>query len=116
MLKTVFTDIKAVLVEPADSPLISTGKAGPHKIQGIGPNFVPKVLDKSVVDHIETAAYNDAVAMVRKLARTEGILVGISSGAAVDIAVKYAEKHGCDVIVVAPDTGERYLSVDGVFQ
>lgn len=116
ILKNAFTDLKSVLVEPADSPLISTGKAGPHKIQGIGPNFIPGTLDKSVVDKIETAKFDDAVKMVQKLARTEGILVGISSGAAIDIAVKYAEEHNCDVIVIAPDTGERYLSIEGLFQ
>ena len=104
---------KAIAVEPADSPVLSGGKAGPHKIQGIGAGFVPNVLRIDLVDEIIKVTNEDAGIMARKLAREEGILVGISSGAATWAALEIArrpENEGKLVVVVLPDTGERYLS------
>ena len=107
------SDIRIVAVEPKDSPLLSEGKAGPHKIQGIGANFIPEVLDKSYIDEIVTVSAEEAFDCGRKIARTEGILVGISSGAVLAAAVKLASRHeysGKKIAVVLTDTGERYLS------
>ena len=104
---------KAIAVEPMDSPVLSGGKAGPHKIQGIGAGFVPNVLQIDLVDEIIKVTNEDAGIMARKLAREEGILVGISSGAATWAALEIArrpENEGKLVVVVLPDTGERYLS------
>lgn len=106
-----------VAVEPADSPLLSAGKAGPHKIQGIGANFIPETLDQNIYDEIFAAKHADAVAFVREIAQKEGLLVGISSGAAVSAAIeiaKHPEYEGKTIVVVLPDTGERYLST-GIF-
>ena len=106
-----------VAVEPADSPLLSQGKAGPHGIQGIGANFVPEALDRTVYDEVRTVETADATAMAREIARTEGILVGISSGAAVSAALALAKQPayaGKTIVVMLPDTGERYLST-GIF-
>lgn len=102
-----------VAVEPADSPLLSKGVAGPHKIQGIGANFVPKTMDTTIFDELQTVTTEEAFSFGKEIARLEGLLVGISSGAAVSIAAKIAarpEFEGKNIVVVLPDTGERYLS------
>ncbi len=104
---------KVVLVEPADSPVISEGRAGGHRIQGIGPNFVPEVLDRSVVDEVIPVQFDDAIAVARELATREGILAGMSAGAAVWAALQIAarpEAAGKRIVVIVPDSGERYLS------
>ena len=115
-LKEQNPNIHVIAVEPADSPLITQGKAAPHKIQGIGANFIPANFDRSVCDEVAVATYEDAVRFARLLASREGVLVGISSGAALSAAVEYAKKHAPDdpIVVLLPDTGERYLSA-GLF-
>ncbi|HOX33236.1 MAG TPA: cysteine synthase A [Spirochaetales bacterium] len=103
----------AVAVEPLDSPVLSGGQPGPHKIQGIGAGFVPKVFNRGAIDEIIQARHEDAGAVARKLAREEGILVGISSGAALWAALELAKRpanRGKTIVVILPDTGERYLS------
>jgi cysteine synthase len=105
--------VRAIAVEPADSPVISGGKSGPHKIQGIGAGFVPKNLDTSLLTGVETVTNEDAFAWARRLAHEEGILVGISSGANIAAAVRVAslpENHGKVIVTFAPSFGERYLS------
>jgi len=107
--------IQVVAVEPADSPVLSGGKPGPHKIQGIGAGFVPKVLNSKVLDKIVKVENEEAFAMARRLAKEEGLLVGISSGAAAHAAVELAglpENEGKTIVVILPDTGERYLSTE----
>ena len=112
-LKSRNKDIRIVAVEPATSPLLSTGKAGPHRIQGIGANFVPENFNRDVVDEIITVTDEDAFTAGREIARKEGLLVGISSGATLHAAVELAkrrENYGKTIVALLPDTGERYLS------
>ena len=110
-LKEYKPEIISVAVEPESSPLLSKGTAGPHRIQGIGANFIPENFDRNVVDEIYTVSDNDAIATAKQLATKEGILCGISSGAAMYAAIKTAEKHSDkNIVVILPDTGERYLS------
>ena len=112
-LKQYNPKIKVVAVEPADSPVLSGGKSGPHKIQGIGAGFVPSVLNTNVYDEIFRVKNDDAFAAARLLAKTEGVLSGISSGAAVHAALEIArrpENEGKTIVALLPDTGERYLS------
>ncbi len=115
VFKQVNPDCQVIAVEPAASPLLSQGKIGPHKIQGIGANFVPEILDRSLIDEIIPVADDDAYGLCREVAKLEGLLVGISSGAALWAArevAKRPENQGKHVVVILPDTGERYLSVN----
>ncbi len=112
-LKKQNPQVEVVAVEPADSPVLSGGKPGPHKIQGIGAGFVPKALDTSIYDKIMPIAAEDAFAAGRRLGHEEGVLVGISSGAALHAALELARKPenaGKTIVAIMPDTGERYLS------
>lgn len=109
--------IKIMAIEPADSPLLSGGQAGPHDLQGIGANFIPKNLDQSLIDQICTVTTEEAYTAARELAATEGVLAGISSGAALHgatLLAKRPENQERNIIVLLPDTGERYLSI-GLF-
>ncbi|MCD8043297.1 MAG: cysteine synthase A [Tannerellaceae bacterium] len=113
VLKAQIPGVKIVAVEPSDSPVLSGGNPGPHKIQGIGAGFVPKIYNGSVVDEIIQVGNDDAIRTSRELAAKEGLLVGISSGAAVHAATQLAlkpENEGKNIVVILPDTGERYLS------
>ena len=114
-LKSKNPDIKVIGVEPFDSPLITKGIAGPHGIQGIGANFIPDNLDMSVIDEVLTVKTEDAFGMCKAFAKSEGLLVGISSGAALmavkEIAVR-PENNGKKIVVLLPDSGERYMSVN----
>lgn len=114
ILKREIPNIKIVAVEPKDSPVLSGGQPGPHKIQGIGAGFIPDILDKDVIDEVITVTAEQAFQTSRKLAKKEGILVGISSGAAIFVALSKAMDlgKGKRIVTVAPDTGERYLSTD----
>ncbi len=117
-LKSKNPHIKIVAVEPADSPLLSQGKAGPHGLQGIGANFVPDTLDKDIFDEIITVTTNEAYSAAKALVRSEGVLVGISSGAALHAATllgQRKENEGKVIVALLPDTGERYLST-GMFE
>lgn len=114
-LKSQNPDIKIVGIEPADSPVLSKGESGAHKLQGIGAGFVPEVLDTKVYDEIITVTTEEAYHAARALAKKEGILVGISSGAALSAAIKVAnrpENEGKLLVVLLPDTGDRYLSTE----
>ena len=113
VLKALKPTLQAIAVEPTESPLLTDGKAGPHKIQGIGANFVPAVLNREVYDEVFHVSADESIAMARRLMREEGLLKGISCGAAVHAAVEVAkrpENAGKLIVVVSPDTGERYLS------
>ncbi|MBQ1704176.1 MAG: pyridoxal-phosphate dependent enzyme, partial [Oscillospiraceae bacterium] len=102
-------------VEPASSPLLTEGRAGAHKLQGIGANFVPSILERELLDEIIPVSDSDAFSLARQLGKTEGVLVGISSGAALWAAVtvaKRSEAKGKTVVVLLPDTGDRYLSTE----
>ena len=113
-LKEKNPDIRVIGVEPASSPLVTEGKAGPHKIQGIGANFIPEVLEVKLMDEVITVTDDDALETMTALAKTEGLLVGVSAGAAVYAAGQVAarpENAGKRIVVVLPDTGERYLSI-----
>lgn len=114
-LKKKNPNIRIVAVEPAGSPVLSGGKAGPHKIQGIGAGFIPKILDTSLIDQIIPVTDEDAMRTSRELSATEGLLVGISSGAAAFAAREIAKdeaNQGKSIVVLLPDTGERYLSTE----
>ncbi|MFV0438368.1 MAG: cysteine synthase A [Desulfopila sp.] len=113
VLKRYNPAMRSVAVEPADSPVLSGGTPGPHKIQGIGAGFVPAVLNREVIDEVATVGGDESFAAARELARTEGVLCGISSGAAAHVAREIARQpgnRGKVIVVILPDTGERYLS------
>jgi cysteine synthase A len=115
ILKARRPSIRVIAVEPADSPVLTGGRPGPHKLQGIGAGFVPKVLNTGIIDAVAPVKTDDAYSTVRALAKTEGLLVGISSGAAAFAASELArrpENAGKTIVVILPDTGERYLSTD----
>lgn len=115
VIKSRKPSFRAVAIEPADSPILSGGKPGPHKIQGIGAGFVPDVLNTNIIDEIVTVTNEDAFETARQVAKLEGILCGISSGAAVWAAMQIAvrsENAGKQIVVILPSTGERYLSTD----
>ena len=112
-LRSQKADVKIVAVEPASSPLLSEGRSGAHGLQGIGANFVPKALNRNIIDEIITVTEEQAYEAGRMLARTEGVLVGISSGAALHAAIELAkrpENHGKNIVCLLPDTGDRYIS------
>lgn len=114
-LKKKHPHMKVIAVEPADSPVISEGKVGPHQIQGIGANFIPDILDQNIYDEVMTITTNDAFEAARELAKTEGILVGTSSGAALHIGKVLAareENKDKNIVMILPDGGDRYLSTD----
>lgn len=113
VLKERVPGVKVVAVEPKDSPLLTEGRPGPHKIQGIGPNFLPEILDQGVIDEVIDVEFDDAITTARAVGTKDGILVGISSGAAVWAALQVAarpEAAGKNIVVVIPSNGERYLS------
>ncbi|MGP3535317.1 cysteine synthase A [Microbacterium sp. RD1] len=113
VLKERVPGVKVVAVEPSDSPVLTKGHPGPHKIQGIGPNFVPAILDRDVIDEVIDVEFDDAIRLARETATKDGILVGMSSGAAIWAALEIAkrpEAAGKNIVVIIPSFGERYLS------
>ena len=115
VIKPLKPSFKAIAVEPADSPILSGGEKGPHKIQGIGAGFIPEVLDQSLIDDVVTVTNDDAFETARSAAKLEGILCGISSGAAIKAALDVAsrpESAGKNIVTIIPSTGERYISTD----
>ncbi len=113
VLKERVPGVKVVAVEPADSPVLTKGHPGPHKIQGIGPNFVPAILDREIIDEVIDVEFDDAIRLARETAAKDGILVGMSSGAAIWAALEVArrpEAAGKNIVVIIPSYGERYLS------
>lgn len=117
-LKSKKSDVEVIGIEPESSPLLTKGTAGPHKIQGIGANFIPEILDTEIIDRVETVSDDDAYEYTRILAKTEGVLAGISSGAALAKLIevsKRPENEGKSIVTIFTDTGERYLS-SGVFE
>lgn len=114
ILKESLPSVKVVAVEPENSPVLSGGKPGSHKIQGIGAGFIPEIMDMSILDEVVAVSNEDAMNTGRKLGKLEGMLVGISSGAAIFAALKKAKEigRGKRIVVIAPDTGERYLSTE----
>ncbi|MFT4306624.1 MAG: cysteine synthase A [Microbacterium sp.] len=113
VLKEKVPGVQVIAVEPKDSPILTEGHPGPHKIQGIGPNFVPAILDRDVIDEVIDVTFEDSLRLARELAAQEGLLVGMSSGAAVWAALEVAkrpENTGKRIVVIVPDTGERYLT------
>ncbi|OGB90997.1 cysteine synthase A [candidate division WOR-1 bacterium RIFCSPHIGHO2_01_FULL_53_15] len=118
VLKAKNPAVKIVAVEPAGSPVLSGGKPGPHKIQGIGPGFVPKILNRGIIDEIIKVNDNEAFQMAKRLAKEEGLFVGISAGAAAFAALKVAKTLGGGkmIVTIFPDTGERYFSMEQYFE
>ena len=117
-LKKINPEIKIIAVEPEASPLLSKGVSGAHKIQGIGANFIPKTLNKDIIDEIICISDEEAYSTAKEIPRTDGILIGISSGAALAAAKKIAQREenkGKRIVVFLPDSGERYLSTEGLF-
>jgi cysteine synthase len=115
VIKKLKPSFKAIAVEPKDSPVLSGGKPGPHKIQGIGAGFIPEVLNTKIIDEVLAVSNEDAIGACRNLARQEGILAGISSGAAAFAAIEVARrKENKDklIVVILPDTAERYISTE----
>jgi len=118
ILKGHNSKIRVIAIEPASSPVLSGGTAGPHKIQGIGAGFIPKVLNRDIIDEIIPVTDDEAFETAKMLAREEGLMVGISSGANVFGAMKIAKRlgPGKNVVTVLPDTGERYISIEKYFR
>ena len=117
VLKSTDTHIKIIAVEPSDSPVLSGGKADLHRIQGIGPGFVPQVLNRDIIDSVIKVSDEDAYSMSKRLAKEEGLFMGISAGAATHAALAVAKElgKGKTVVVILPDTGERYFSIQQQF-
>jgi cysteine synthase A len=118
VLKERKPSVRIIAVEPEASPVLSGGKPGIHRIQGIGAGFIPEVLNLSVIDEVRTVSDEDAYMMMKRLAKGEGLFVGISSGAAAFVAVQVAQEVSPDqlIVVILPDTGERYMSLEPLFQ